>query len=650
MLASVNFNSITSQHRRRRGLISRTIWTYSTLLTVFLQCFILVIISQVATCDKAPSKNIQDQIAAENRVGPYPPGLDEAWPVQGHHDMPQIKILQVQCEKSYMRVNIEFDRPFYGMIFSKGHYSDPHCVHLAPGSGHLSATYDIYLNACGMTSSANNNGGYGPAPSGTFIENTIIIQYDPLVQEVWDQARKLRCTWYDFYEKSVTFRPFQVDMLHAVTANFLGDNLQCWMQIQVGKGPWASEVSGIVKIGQTMTMVLAIKDDENKFDMLVRNCVAHDGKRAPIQLVDQYGCVTRPKIMSRFHKIKNFGASASVVSYAYFQAFKFPDSMNVHFQCVIQVCRFQCPEPKCGGEELYGPGLPPLGLPDPRIPLGAYSENKEKVAGAPQPSAEDEPEAAQSIQTPQKVPAPPPTQSQQKLQNHVPHPPPPTPGGFAKQQLGGPRPLPPHPSHVMLPPPPRGLAPNYPNVKREGTVADAVEEEDDEEEEEDEQEPSFSALGGRPRSVDFEKLERQQQGHSRRRRTAEKNKSDDHHIVVRFSHVYKREAQEMTDVETTRVIQVVAPGDVAFNLGGASNNASAESVVIETTNRSDIDGICMSVSSFVGGLVMLLLLLVVASLVAAFLFVRVRSIHRKTAIFANGFDNPDYIKHQAGAN
>ena len=119
--------------------------------------------------------------------------------------------------------------------------------------------------------------------------------------------------------------------------------------IQVGKGPWASEVSGIVKIGQTMTMVLAIKDDENKFDMLVRNCVAHDGLRAPIQLVDQYGCVTRPKIMSRFQKVRNFGPSASVVSYAYFQAFKFPDSMNVHFQCVIQVCRNNCPEPKCDG-------------------------------------------------------------------------------------------------------------------------------------------------------------------------------------------------------------------------------------------------------------------------------------------------------------
>ena len=133
-------------------------------------------------------------------------------------------------------------------------------------------------------------------------------------------------------------------MLDVVRADFAGDNVGCWMQIQVGKGPWASEVSGLVKIGQTMTMVLAIKDDEQKFDMLVRNCMAHDGKRAPIQLVDQKGCVTRPKLMSKFTKIKNFGASASVLSYAHFQAFKFPDSMEVHFQCTIQICRYQCPD------------------------------------------------------------------------------------------------------------------------------------------------------------------------------------------------------------------------------------------------------------------------------------------------------------------
>lgn len=146
-------------------------------------------------------------------------------------------------------------------------------------------------------------------------------------------------------------------MLDVVRADFAGDNVGCWMQIQVGKGPWASEVSGLVKIGQTMTMVLAIKDDEQKFDMLVRNCMAHDGKRAPIQLVDQQGCVTRPKLMSKFNKIKNFGASASVLSYAHFQAFKFPDSMEVHFQCTIQICRYSCPDqcPSAGGSSYTAP-------------------------------------------------------------------------------------------------------------------------------------------------------------------------------------------------------------------------------------------------------------------------------------------------------
>jgi len=42
---------------------------------------------------------------------------------------------------------------------------------------------------------------------------------------------------YDYYEKPVTFKPFQVDLLDPVTANFLGDNLRCWMQIQVNKFP-----------------------------------------------------------------------------------------------------------------------------------------------------------------------------------------------------------------------------------------------------------------------------------------------------------------------------------------------------------------------------------------------------------------------------
>lgn len=564
-------------------------------------------------------------------------GPDDPWPL-ATPDMPQIKHLQVQCEKTHMRVNIEFDRPFYGMIFSKGFYSDQHCVHMKPGSGHLSQTFEIFLNSCGMSSSANHNaGGYGaPTPSGSYVENTIIIQYDPYVQEVWDQARKLRCTWYDFYEKAVTFRPFQVDMLHAVTANFLGDNLQCWMQIQVGKGPWASEVSGIVKIGQTMTMVLAIKDDENKFDMLVRNCVAHDGKRAPIQLVDQYGCVVRPKIMSKFQKIKNFGPSASVVSFAYFQAFKFPDSMNVHFQCVIQVCRYNCPEPKCDGHGLgHGHGLeygpPSLGLAGNALGAGDFNAHLAGLAGIggngeygppplpeygvppafPDPRHPAGPTGAFSEPNPDVVPAPQAQTSASSTSN------PPNPSSPAPQVPGQTS------NEIHLPPPPLpGHHGVYNTVKRKSGIVDELE-------------GNLATLGGRPRSV--ESLPAELQG-ARRRRSPEMM-----NVVV--SRVYKREAQEMTDVNTSRTIQVVAPGDVNFALNAAASN---ETVVIQSASSSDPETICMSVPSFVGGLVMLLLVLIVASLVAAFLFVRVRAIDRKGAgagfMSTRGYDNSEFVK------
>ncbi|XP_037976114.2 uncharacterized protein LOC105392279 [Plutella xylostella] len=287
-----------------------------------------------------PSPPADAQTSASDKVFS---GAGDVWPAPAP-DMPKIVSLDVKCEKNGMRVFLSFDKPFFGIVFSKGHYSNHQCVHLPPNLGRASASFEIGAHACGTAGSGDPRYRGDVAAAGTYFENVIVIQYDPQVQEVWDQARKLRCTWHDQYEKAVTFRPFPVDMLDVVRADFAGDNVGCWMQIQVGKGPWASEVSGLVKIGQTMTMVLAIKDDDAKFDMLVRDCVAHDGQRAPIQLVDRRGCVTRPKLMSRFTKIKNFGASASVLSYAHFQAFKFPDSMEVHFQCTIQICRYRCPE------------------------------------------------------------------------------------------------------------------------------------------------------------------------------------------------------------------------------------------------------------------------------------------------------------------
>jgi len=514
--------------------------------------------------------------------------VDDIWPAT-QPDLPQIQDIQVQCEKTSVRVNVKFDRPFYGMIFSKGFYSDPNCVHLASGSGTITASFEIFLNSCGMSSSGNTETYGQPNPAGSYVENTIIIQYDALVQEVWDQARKLRCTWYDYYEKSVTFRPFQVDMINAVTANFLGDNLQCWMQIQVGKGPWSSEVSGIVKIGQTMTMVMGIKDDENKFDMLVRNCVAHDGKRAPIQLVDELGCVTRPKIMSKFQKIKNFGSSASVVSYAYFQAFKFPDSMNVHFQCVIQVCRYNCPDPVCGSgsQGLDIAAFAGAGGPSPpRTQANPFNSenpfNNQRVFQVDN-RRNFNVDPRQHVPSPQGL-----VISEDELDKYTA--PKPTP---KKEPSRISRQGPPPPRSPVRPP---SLFPKIPGLsKKLGEL-----------------------LAGR--SAKMENTKRM----FKREIADEKEIISDHmktQVVGKpvLRRLYKRDTQEMADIEMDGIIQVLSPGDVAFTLGQGN-----DTTIISNTAEWDPNNICMSLSSLVGGLVLLVGVLLVASMVASFMHCQMR--------------------------
>ena len=378
-------------------------------------------------------------------------------------------------------------------------------------------------------------------------------------------------------------------MINAVTANFLGDNLQCWMQIQVGKGPWSSEVSGIVKIGQTMTMVMGIKvgninhlcgresslcniqDDENKFDMLVRNCVAHDGKRAPIQLVDELGCVTRPKIMSKFQKIKNFGSSASVVSYAYFQAFKFPDSMNVHFQCVIQVCRYNCPDPVCGaGDQGLDLGAFASG-PSPAKTLGnspnqrVFSvDNRRNFHVDPRvhvPAPQGLVISEDDLDKYTAPAAPGPT----KVTKSLKQPP-------ARVQRPGPRSRPPPQS-------PKSLFPKIPGLsKKLGEL-----------------------LAGRSAKLDSARRMFKREIGAGAEIIPDKERQQQFGRPV-LRRLYKRDVdgQEMADIEMDGVIQVLSPGDVSFTLGQGN-----DTTIISNTAEWDPENICMSLSSLVGGLVLL---------------------------------------------
>ncbi|KAJ1529640.1 hypothetical protein ONE63_006404 [Megalurothrips usitatus] len=270
------------------------------------------------------------------------------WPLERPVGMPAIQSLEVMCGKDHMDVHLTFTQPFEGLVSSKGQYGDPRCVYVPPSTGKASFSFRIAYSHCGTK----------PDLHGQFYENTVVVQYDKDLLEVWDEAKRLRCEWYNDYEKTASKPPMVIADLDVIQLDFRGDNVDCWMEIQHGKGPWAPPVSGIVPLGSTLTLVVAINDYRGEFDMRVKSCAASDGGGHVIQLSDEHGCVLRPKMISRFLKARTADERASVVTYAFFHAFKFPDALSVHIKCKVEICRHGCLD-HCqqAGLGHAGPGL-----------------------------------------------------------------------------------------------------------------------------------------------------------------------------------------------------------------------------------------------------------------------------------------------------
>lgn len=182
------------------------------------------------------------------------------------------------------------------------------------------------------------------------IENTIIIQADPMVQDSWDSARKITCDWQSKLEKMVTFSPIPVADLQGVAEiKFAGsgDNVKTRMEIQFGRGPFAAPLEGLTKIGDELSVVVYVQDGGAGYDILVKNCYAYDSndfKRAnKIRLLNDHGCLYRPHQMEYFKRTFDVRSTgADIIAFARMNAFKFPDKMDVFLSCELEMCKGGC--------------------------------------------------------------------------------------------------------------------------------------------------------------------------------------------------------------------------------------------------------------------------------------------------------------------
>lgn len=89
--------------------------------------------------------------------------------------------------------------------------------------------------------------------------NTITVQYNSLIEEEFDEHFKVTCEYgYDFW-KTVTFPFLDVEVATGNPVVFTLSPPECYMEIRNGYGPSGTRVSGPVRVGDPLTLMIYMR-------------------------------------------------------------------------------------------------------------------------------------------------------------------------------------------------------------------------------------------------------------------------------------------------------------------------------------------------------------------------------------------------------
>ncbi|XP_023310191.1 uncharacterized protein LOC108904100 [Anoplophora glabripennis] len=258
----------------------------------------------------------------------------------------RVQHIEAECQDDFMKIRIGFNGTFTGLVYSAGYAYDPDCMYIN-GTGRDYYEFYIQLNRCGTLGKNTHNEDNRKTPTKNFMWNTVTVQYNPLIEEEYDEHFKVTCEYgYDFW-KTVTFPFLDVEVATGNPVVFTLSPPECYMEIRYGYGTTGNRVTGPVRVGDPLTLIIYMRSKYDGFDIVVNDCYAHNGATKKIQLIDEYGCPVDDKLISRFRGSWSEAGVFETQVFAYMKTFRFTGSPALYIECDVRMCHGRCPSQPC---------------------------------------------------------------------------------------------------------------------------------------------------------------------------------------------------------------------------------------------------------------------------------------------------------------
>ncbi|CAK9824833.1 hypothetical protein ANTRET_LOCUS2937 [Anthophora retusa] len=266
--------------------------------------------------------------------------------------------LKVRCNESAMTIELRTSEGFVGRMYANGHADS--CG--VQGTGRNRTVLTLPVPAAEKVRDSQLRCGLNPAFSvddrnrtRPLVWATIVVQFNPIVQRLGDQAVRVGCSLNDReppQPRNVTVHSSfsfldpnaGVPSISSTIVNASSHAPMLTMRILDEN----SRDAVVTHLGQKLTLKIQLNPPDGPYDIAAGHLVASSASGdASYLLLDELGCPTDPTTFPVLSK-DPLDARSLVAT---FTAFKFPDSQLVRFNVIVRFCLEKCTPANCNADK-----------------------------------------------------------------------------------------------------------------------------------------------------------------------------------------------------------------------------------------------------------------------------------------------------------